>query len=410
MRFIHTADLQIGARFAQFGEEAGVLRQARVQALDRVLAIAEAEAADAVLIAGDLFEDNQVADSLVREVIDVLNAHSNVPVVILPGNHDPVSGPGCIWMRSPFDAPPDHVTVCTSTAPVEIGDAVILPSPITQKRSTRDPALPLVDLAGSVAAGKIKIGLTHGSLAIESKHQPDDHPMALNAATRAGLDYLAVGHWHSFMAMDEGRLVMPGTPEPDQFGQAAAGVVMVDVDGPGASPTVKPMPSATFGWHECPVNVAADGDVETLVASAIADVDGAPETVVLRIRLHGATDPVRRRDFEAVAAALSATYAVVQVQDETVIRLSDTMWQAWQQEHPLLAQVVADVEQARLFATGTAPDVAAEGLAVLTLPELRGICSEIGLADSALDADVLETARELLIGEMSAVAAEESTS
>ena len=37
MRFIHTADLQIGARFAQFGEEAEVLRQARVQALDRVL-------------------------------------------------------------------------------------------------------------------------------------------------------------------------------------------------------------------------------------------------------------------------------------------------------------------------------------------------------------------------------------
>jgi hypothetical protein len=45
----------------------------------------------------------------------------------------------------------------------------------------------------------------------------------------------------------------------------------------------------------------------------------------------------------------------------------------------------------------------------LTLPELRGICSDIGIAESDLSADVLETARELLIGEMSAVAAEEST-
>ncbi len=71
---------------------------------------------------------------------------------------------------------------------------------------------------------------------------------------------------------------------------------------------------------------------------------------------------------------------------------------------------MADVEQARLFATGTAADVAAEGLAALTLPELREVCSDIGIDDSALDADVLETARELLIGGMSAVAAEESAS
>jgi DNA repair exonuclease SbcCD nuclease subunit len=410
MRFIHTADLQIGARFSQFGDKATALRAARVQALARILDIAEAESADAVLIAGDMFEDNQVADALVRDVMAVLDAHASVPVVILPGNHDPVSGPGCVWMRPPFDNPPDHVTVCTSTSPVNIADAVLLPSPITQKRSTRDPALPLVDLAAAVPAATIKIGLTHGSLAIESKHQPDDHPIALNAATRAGLDYLAVGHWHSFMQMDKGRLVMPGTPEPDQFGQVATGVVIVDIECPGASPTLKQLPCPTFAWHECPVDVAADGDVESLVASAVADIEGAPETVVLRLRLHGATDPTRRRAFEAAAAALSATYAVVQVQDDTVIRLSDAMWLAWQQEHPLLAQVVADVEQARLFAAGTPPDVAAEALAVLTLPELRGICSDIGIAESDLSADVLETARELLIGQMSAVAAEESTS
>ena len=410
MRFIHTADLQIGARFSQFGEKADALRAARVTVLSRILDLAESESADAVLIAGDMFEDNQVADRLVRDVISVLNAHTSVPVVILPGNHDPVSGPGCLWMRPPFDNPPDHVTVCTSTSPVEMGDAVILPSPITQKRSTRDPAYPLVALARAVAPGKIKIGMTHGSFAIESKHQPDDHPIALNAATRAGLDYLAVGHWHSLMEMDAGRLVMPGTPEPDQFGQAAAGVVIVDVDGPGASPAVKQIPCATFAWHECSVDVAADGDVEDLVASALAGVDGDPESVVLRMSLHGATDPERRRAFEAAAADLSATYAVAQVQNDTVIRLSDAIWRAWQQEHPLLAQVVADVEQARLFTAGTPPAVAAEGLAALTLPELRGVCSRIGIAEGDLNADVLETAHELLIGEMSAVVAGESAS
>ncbi len=409
MKFIHTADLQIGARFAQFGDNAEILRAARVTALGRVLEVAREESADAVLIAGDMFEDNQVGDDLVREVIAVLGAYPDVPVVILPGNHDPVSGPGCVWMRPPFDDPPAHVTVCTSTAPVEIGDAVMLPSPITQKRSTRDPAAPLVESARQAPDGRIRIGLTHGSLAIESKHQPDDHPIAIDAASRAGLDYLAVGHWHTFMAVDGGRLVMPGTPEPDQFGQDAGGVVIVDIAAPGGSPEVRHVSCATFAWHECPVDIAADGDVEALVSDAVASIDGAPDQVVLRLRLHGAAEPDRRRELAACAASLDSTYAVVQVQDDTVMRLSDAMWQAWQQEHPLLAQVVADVEQARLFATGTAADVAAEGLAALTLPELREVCSDIGIDEGDLDGEVLDVARELLIGGMSAMAAEEAT-
>ena len=43
MRFIHTADLQIGARFSQFGDKASALRAARVQALARILDIAKKE-------------------------------------------------------------------------------------------------------------------------------------------------------------------------------------------------------------------------------------------------------------------------------------------------------------------------------------------------------------------------------
>lgn len=410
MRFIHTADLQIGARFTQFGEQAEILRSARVKALNRVLEIAETESADAVLIAGDLFEDNQVADRLVRDVVDVLNAHATIPVVILPGNHDPVSGPGCVWLRPPFDSPPEHVTVCTAPSVIEIGDTVFLASPITQKRSTHDPALPLVAMSELVDGDKIKVGLTHGSLAIESKHQPDDHPIAVDAASRAGLDYLAVGHWHNFMLMDEGRLVMPGTPEPDQFGQEAGNVVIVDIASPGAAPEVRQASCSTFAWHECYIDLAVDGDIEALVGDAVAPIETAPDRVVMRLRFCGAVEADRRRELASYAASLTDAYAVVQVHDETVTRLSEAMWQAWQQEHPLLAQAVADIEQARLFVTGTTPDIAADGLDALTLPELREICDEIGIAESDLDGEALEVARELLIGEMSSVVAEGTAS
>ncbi|MCP4901013.1 MAG: DNA repair exonuclease, partial [bacterium] len=147
MKFLHTADLQIGARFAQFGDKAEMLREARLTTLKRILEIAQAEAVDAVLIAGDIFESNQIANSIVEQAFDILSAHPDLPIVILPGNHDPVDGPGCIWLRKPFAQPPAHVTVCTSRNTIEIAGAAILPVPITQKVSSKDPSLPLVDAA-----------------------------------------------------------------------------------------------------------------------------------------------------------------------------------------------------------------------------------------------------------------------
>jgi DNA repair exonuclease SbcCD nuclease subunit len=59
-RFIHSADWQLGARFCQFGPQAEALRQARLQTLATALQAASQRCVDAFLVAGDLFEDNQV--------------------------------------------------------------------------------------------------------------------------------------------------------------------------------------------------------------------------------------------------------------------------------------------------------------------------------------------------------------
>jgi len=51
MTSLHTADLQIAARFAQLGKDAEALRKARLDTLRRVLGIARDRNAQAVLIA-----------------------------------------------------------------------------------------------------------------------------------------------------------------------------------------------------------------------------------------------------------------------------------------------------------------------------------------------------------------------
>ena len=133
----------------------------------------------------------------------------------------------------------------------------------------------LKEMAASVPKDKIKIGMTHGALAIEGKHQPNDQPIALDAATRAGLDYLAVGHWHKPQTYDDGRLAMSGTPEPDEFGQGSGSVSLVDIAAPGKKPTIVPIDSATFFWHVVTLDLVGREPTAELVSAAMADIKNA---------------------------------------------------------------------------------------------------------------------------------------
>ena len=396
MKFLHTADLQIGARFTRFGEKAEILRQARLTTLKRILEIAREKEVDAILIAGDLFESNQIANAIVEEAFSVLTAHPDVPIVILPGNHDPLDGPGCIWLRKPFADAPSHVIVCTSRDLIEIARAVILPIPITQKVSTRDPSLPLVDASGNVAEGKIKIGITHGALAIEGKHQPNDHPIALNAATRAELDYLAIGHWHKPQAYDEDRLTMAGTPEPDDFDQDSGSVTLVEIPESGERPTITPIESATFAWRSATLDLLNREPSSDFVPSRLAGVEKTPDRTVLRIELVGPVSAENREAFTRNISEGAKDYAVVLVDDRTSTVLSESLWKAFLQEHPLLAQVVADVERAWLFNTGRAPAIDAADLDEMVLDEFQSLCGNLNIETTSMREEVFEYMMSLL--------------
>ena len=60
MKFVHTADWQIGMKAAHIGAVGERLREARLQAARKVIDAAGAHGAEFILLAGDSFEDNGV--------------------------------------------------------------------------------------------------------------------------------------------------------------------------------------------------------------------------------------------------------------------------------------------------------------------------------------------------------------
>ena len=83
-----SADWQLGMRRRYFGPEAQHrYTQARLDVIERLGALALERDADAVLVAGDVFETNQVERQVISRAVEAL-ARVPVPVLLLPGNHD----------------------------------------------------------------------------------------------------------------------------------------------------------------------------------------------------------------------------------------------------------------------------------------------------------------------------------
>ena len=66
--------------------------------LRAVLATARALDADVVLLAGDTFDNHRVSTPVLRQAADLLAA-AQLPVILLPGNHDPAL-PDCLFRRA----------------------------------------------------------------------------------------------------------------------------------------------------------------------------------------------------------------------------------------------------------------------------------------------------------------------
>ena len=405
--FIHSADWQLGARFRQFGSKAGRLREARLTTLKRALDLARDRSVDAFLIAGDLFEDNQVDEALITAVVDLFASFPSVQIYLLPGNHDPASGPDSVWLRKPFLRAPSHVHVLTQAGAFDLGGAWLVASPLEQKISTIDPSLKLVDLAAKLPADAIKIGLTHGALAIEGKHQPNDFPISLTAATRAGLDYLGIGHWHNWLAeTDQGRLVMPGTPEPDQFDHERCGqVAFVEISGPGVPPKIQPLPVATLTWKALSFDFLAEDASRTTLAQELASLTPQAKDTVVRVTLSGTASPKQQAEVRSWLDATLATFLVGQVSDNTSVALSAVELEELRANHPILAQVLADIGQLEFLATGRASSLPQpEGTEPLSLAEAQALLAPAKIDLTKLTGAHLAHTRQVLLQTMQEVA------
>src|SRR5208282_6259921 len=105
LRLLHTADWHLGRRFPSFPEEAQKkLSRARMDVIATILNVARRNSVDAVLCAGDLFDDPTPAQDFWEGLAATFRNQgaSHPPVFLVPGNHDPLTSES-VWSKDhPF--------------------------------------------------------------------------------------------------------------------------------------------------------------------------------------------------------------------------------------------------------------------------------------------------------------------
>jgi DNA repair exonuclease SbcCD nuclease subunit len=284
MRFLHTADWQIGTQFGQFAaDEAAHLTEARFETVRRIAALAAERNVDAVLVAGDVFDQQTVSDTVIRKLFGALAGFAG-PWFLLPGNHDAALAES-VWTRAlRLNCVPANVTPLLEAGVTMIADGriALLHAPLTQ-RNTYDDTTEFFDRV-ETPADAFRIGIAHGSVSgILQEGIDSANPLAPTRAESARLDYLALGDWHGVVEVNP-RIWYAGTPEQDRFRANEPGHVLdVRIGAPGETPVVERVRVGKYRWKDWTPVIAVSSDVELLRQQLHA----LEPNDVLRIRVTG---------------------------------------------------------------------------------------------------------------------------
>ncbi|MFL5708434.1 MAG: exonuclease SbcCD subunit D [Chloroflexota bacterium] len=335
LRIIHTADVHLGARHDDLGEQAAAQRERQFAAFKATVDLALAEKADLFLIAGDLFDSNVQPRRSVERVAAELRrlVDARIRTVIIPGTHD-VLDRASIYRA--YDLPalagattddgmvtvldPDHPFVHHAAL-----DAVVVGPVFATKRAPRSP---LQDVAATVAgapAATWHVGMVHGSIAIPGKTDRDEVVITTDEIAASGFDYLALGHWHSAQLGKAGPVTYAyaGAPEPVALDQDRAGkALVVELDGTTQRRTVK-VEERQVGrtrFDRLEVDAATVVSQPAFIEMLIGR--GDPD-LVLDVRLTGVRRDDLDLDTDEIEVAVAPSFLKARVRDVSVPALTE---------------------------------------------------------------------------------------
>ena len=301
LKFVHAADLHLDSPFRGISGESpdyvsDTLRRATFDAYDNIINLCLQEQADALLVAGDIYDG---ADRSLRaqlrfvEGLNRLDARG-VRSFVCHGNHDPLDGweaqltlpPGCIRFGPEISGEPVFPDAPQRAAVYGVS------YPRREVRENLSPRFRTLPLSGDGPAA-FSIGLLHANV---GGHPDHDSYAPCTVADLAGtnVNYWALGHVHTRQTLREQSptVIYPGNPQGRHIKEPGErGVYVTEVDDYG-NVKLRFHPVDVVRWTELSISIAGLESEQALIDavnraadSALELADGRP--VVARLTLTG---------------------------------------------------------------------------------------------------------------------------
>ena len=314
MKIIHTADLHLDAECsANYSvEQAKIRRNELLKTFLRIVQYAEENAVSAVLISGDLFDRKTVSKTAANAVYQAVIRHPDITFFYLRGNHDAKG-----FLELFTDLPENLKLFTDSWTTYPIGDTGLVR---VTGRELGGSKADLYDTL-SLAPEAINIVMLHAEVSESVKPGPES--VNLRGFRNRFIDYLALGHYHSFRKEEldnRGVYVYPGCPEGRGFDESGEkGFVLIEVDEEEKTLDSYFVPFALHTLHK--IRVRTDGLANTMdVLDAVREAVGGlkfREGDSAEVVLEGSLDAEDELNTSLIEEALKDRFTVFRVKNET---------------------------------------------------------------------------------------------
>jgi DNA repair exonuclease SbcCD nuclease subunit len=367
MRFLHTADWQLGmTRHFLAGDAQPRYSAARRDAVAGLGALAAEVGAEFVVVAGDVFEHNQLDPQVIGQSLEAMRA-IGIPVYLLPGNHDPLDA-SSVYTSALFTAErPDNVVVLDRAGIHQVRPGLeIVAAPWRSKAPTTDlVAEVLEDLS---PASVTRVLIAHGGVDVLD---PDrDKPSLIrlaqldDALACGAVHYVALGDKHSLTQVgNSGRVWYSGSPEVTNFDDVESNpghVLVVEIDESDPRGAVSVTARDVGHWRFVTLQRQVDTSRDIADLDMNLDLMTDKDRTVVRLALTGSLTVTDRAALDACLDRYARLFA----------------WVGLWERHTDLAVIPAD---------GEFTDLGIGGFAAAAVDELVATARE-GDAASAVDA------------------------
>lgn len=307
MRIIHTSDLHL---FSPLGARLSPLaaRSRRMELTDtfkRLIDEAGAIGAEAVIIAGDLFDSERIRERDAQDIADAISGRRDITFFYLPGNHEREV------LRDSGAILPENLKIFGSEWTYFELSGVTFAGRSELTAGAFDTL--------SLDPKRRNVVVLHGAIS----DRCGEEAVGRAEAVRHPIDYLALGHYHGYaeeQLSPRTRAVYSGTPEGRGFDETGIkGYVRIDINEWGIDHTLVPFARRTLHIAEADITgISRESEIEERVRETIAPI---PSSDLVRVLLVGKRDPYVRREVEAITERLGTGRFFLEVIDKTSLAI-----------------------------------------------------------------------------------------